>query len=169
MLPHRSLLLRKAPKARRGFGSGLGLPYSTPPHPRLLRACSIQGWGGQEQPDARTRHHHCAQWLRFQAGLVMGKGRARMAPSCTAQHPGSSPCRGPHPQPGWPRAETAPPQRGAGPLHMVPLAGSQRWGRCSRLGYTKPYCRHPQGFPPRAGTRASPCRSPHPSTAREMA
>ena len=42
---------------------------------------------------------------------------------------------------------------------------SQRRGRCFRLGYTKPYCQHPQGFPPRAGTRASPCRSPRPNLA----
>lgn len=33
--------------------------------------------------------------------------------------------------PGWPRSEPAPAQRGPAPLHMVPLAGSQRRGRCS--------------------------------------
>lgn len=58
--------------------------------------------------------------------------------------------------PDWPQAETAPPQPGTAPLHMVPLAGSQRRGRCSCRDYTKPYCRGPEGFPPRAGARASP-------------
>lgn len=35
---------------------------------------------------------------------------------------------------------------------MVPLAGSQPWGRCSRLGYAKPHCQHSQDLPPQAGT-----------------
>lgn len=155
------------PKARRDFGSGLGLPCST-----LTFSGHIAPGNGVARNNIMylsCAHHLSGWWLHFQAGLAMGRGRARTAPSCTAQHPGSSPSWGPHPQPGWPRAETALPWRGAGPLHMVALAGSQRWGRCSRLGYTKPYCRHPQGFPPRAGTSASPCRSPRPGTTRKMA
>lgn len=81
-----------------------------------------------------------------------------MAPSRMAQSLLSVPGTASHPD--WPHAET---QRGAGPLHIVPLAGSQRRGRCSRRDYTKPYCRGPEGFPARAGTRASP------STAGQMA
>lgn len=59
--------------------------------------------------------------------------------------------------PDWPHAET----RGAGPIHMVPLAGSQHRGRCSCRACTKPYCRGPEGFPPRAQAHASPSTAGH--------
>lgn len=159
LIPHSVLSLSallQSPKARQGFVSRLGSTGAPLQHPRCLRPWSTWGWHGQEQTDA-----HLVSTISVPGGHIsrLEWGWAPTVSSRMAQGLLSVPGAASHPD--WPHAETAPPQPGAGPLHMVPLAGSQRRGRCSCRDYTKPYCRSPEGFPPRVGARASPARHGH--------